>query len=130
MNTVERESEEIGNGLRAFRQNLRETAEKPDAFWTKQRAGIMEKLQHRVAEFRWRPGLLWAPAAITVVLCLLFFMQRGSIPAPDIAAGYDQKLLIEVEQALHQESPWALAPAGLITGEIERGASSPLGKTE
>ena len=130
MNTEKRESGEIENSLRAFRQILRGDAERPDAFWSKQRAGIMAKLQRPAAAVGWRPAWIWAPAAMMGMLCLIFFVQRRSIPAPDIAAGYDQRLLIEVEQALHQESPWALAPAGLITGEIERGASSPPLKTE
>jgi hypothetical protein len=130
MNTVERESEEIENVLRAFRQNLREAAERPDEFWMKQRGGIMARLQHSVPVSRWRPAWLWAPAAITIALCFYFFMRRSEAPMPDIAAGYDQKLLIEVEQALRRESPWALIPAALITEEIERGASSPPEKIE
>ena len=80
----------------------------------------MAKLQRPVPALKRRPALLWTPAAIMVVLCLFFFVQSGKAPTPDFATGYDQKLLIEVEQALKQESPWALAPAALITEEIEQ----------
>ena len=120
MKTLEGESEELKNDLRIFRANLHEAAEKPDAFWMHQRAGIMAKLQRPVPALKRRPALLWAPVAIMVGLCLFFFVKSGKAPTPDLATGYDQKLLIEVEQALKQESSWALAPAALITEEIEQ----------
>jgi hypothetical protein len=120
MKTPERESEELNNGLRIFQKNLQEAAERPDAFWMHQRDGIMAKLQRPVLVPKWRPALLWAPAAMMVGLCLFFFVESGKAPTPDFATGYDQRLLIEVEQALNQESAWALAPAALITKEIEQ----------
>jgi hypothetical protein len=120
MKTPERESEEFKNGLRIFSDSLRAAAEKPDAFWTNQRARIAARLQHTSPALKRRMALLWAPAAIMVMLCLFFFVQDSKAPAPDFATGYDQKLLIEVEQALRQESPIALAPAGLISQEIQQ----------
>lgn len=134
MKTPERESEALKSNLRIFRKNLWEAAEQPDAFWIRQRAGIMAKLQRPVPALKRRPALLWTPAAIMVGLCLFFFVQSGKAPTPDLATGYDQKLLIEVEQALKQESSWALAPAALITEEIEQalecGRLPPLSKAE
>ncbi|MBN1568751.1 MAG: hypothetical protein JXA73_12960 [Acidobacteria bacterium] len=124
MNTEKRESGEIEAVLQVFRQNVREAAVKPDAFWTKQRDGILEKLGRPSVVIRWRPAWIWVPASIAVALCFFISARRSEVPLPDIAAGYDQKLLVEVEQALRRGSPWALAPAELITEEIERGTVS------
>jgi hypothetical protein len=116
----ERGSEELENGLRMFGESLRAAAEKPDAFWTNQHTRIAAKLQHPVPVFGRRPALVWAPAVIMVVLCLFLFVQSSNAPTPDFATGYDQNLLIEVEKALDQDCPDALAPAALINKEIDQ----------
>ena len=118
------ESEELKSDLRIFRDSLRAAAERPDAFWANQRAGIMERLRGAAAASGGRPALLWAPAAIVIVLCLFFFVEKSKAPTPDFAAGSDQMLLIEVEQALHRNYPEALAPAVQITRQIDQ-ASGP-----
>ena len=117
-------SEDLENGLLIFRDSLRAAAEKPDSFWANQRAGIMEKLKC-AAPVSGRPSaLLWAPAAVVIVLCLFFFVEKSKAPAPDFAAGSDQILLVEVEQALHRNYPEALAPAEHITRQIEQSSKT------
>ncbi len=64
--------------------------------------------------------MIWAPAAIAILLCLFLFVEKSKAPTPDFAAGSDQMLLIEVERALHRDYPEALAPAALIAREIGR----------
>ena len=123
MKTQEIESGEFKNDLRLFSESLRAAAERPDAFWTGQRGRIAAKLPLTVPILRRRPVLVWAPAAIMAVLCLFLFVPSSKAPTPDFAAGADQRLLIEVEQALKRNAPDALAPAALITGEIERAKS-------
>jgi hypothetical protein len=120
MKTPESETEELKEDLRIFRESLRAAAEKPEAFWANQRAGIAAKLQPAVSELRRRPALMWAPALIVVALCLFLFVEKSKAPTPDFAAGADQNLLVEVEQALHRNCPEALAPAALITRKIEQ----------
>jgi hypothetical protein len=120
MNTLEHESDEFENDLRIFKESLRAAAERPDAFWTSQRAHIAAKVQPAVPALRLRLALVWAPAAIVVGLCLFLFVQSSKAPTPDFATGADQNLLVEIEQALKQKSPDALAPAALIAGELER----------
>ena len=114
------ESEGLKNDLQAFRDSIRAAAEKPDEFWSKQRAGILGKLEGPVSVPGRKPALLWVPAAIVILLSLFFFVEKSKAPTPDFAAGSDQILLIEVERALIRECPEALAPAALITREIER----------
>jgi hypothetical protein len=116
------ESENFENELRRFGQSIRAEAEKPDAFWMSQQARIREKLQHPLPASR-RPAILvWAPVTAILVFCLFWFMEPSRELMPDIATGFDQRLLVEVEQALKQSSPDALAPAGLITEEIRSAA--------
>ena len=67
---------------------------------------------------KWRPALLWAPASIAVLMCLLLFTGKTKLPAPDFAVGADQNLLVEVEQALYRDCPEALAPAATLVQEI------------
>jgi hypothetical protein len=53
-----------------------------------------------------------------VILCLFFFAENSKAPPkPDLAAGSDEILLINVERALNQEYPDALAPAAFILEE-------------
>jgi hypothetical protein len=118
--SLEQESEEMDDTLRTFREALRAASEKPVSFWTKQRAGITEKLQRPVPAWARRRRLIWVPASLILLLCLTFFAERAKAPVPDIAGGSDQDLLIEVERALNREYPEALSPAVISNREIDR----------
>lgn len=124
MEKRENDLREFENKLRKFGELARTAADKPDAFWAGQRARIAARLNPGVWVSGRRQVLIWAPAAIVIMLSLFWFAPESKVPNPDFAAGYDQNLLIEIEQALKQNSPEALAPAGLITREIEVAAKS------
>jgi hypothetical protein len=124
MNTPENDFDELKEDLRIFSESIRADAERPEAFWANQRAGIAAKIQKPAPLSGLRPALLWAPAAIAILLCFLFFAEKSKAPTPDLAAGADQNLLVEVEQALDRNYPEALAPAALITWEIDQGSMS------
>jgi hypothetical protein len=111
---------EMDEILRRFHESARVVAERPNSFWAKQRSSIEERLQSPIAESTHRPALLWISAAIVILLCLSLFVEKSKAPPPDLAAGSDQDLLVEVEQALNRDRPEALAPAALIAQEIEQ----------
>ena len=111
-------SEQFKDGVRIFRESFRAAAERPDTFWARQRAAISGGLRHPAHKSKWRPALLWAPASIAVLMCLLLFTGKNKLPAPDFAVGADQNLLVEVEQALVRDCPEALAPAATLVQEI------------
>ena len=115
---LERSIEELEGVLQKFRDSLRAEADRPDFFWVRQRNAIMESL-HKPKSPKHRRILLWVPAAAAVLLCLLFFAEISKAPTPDLAAGYDQDLLVEVERALNRSHPNALTPALLIIEEME-----------
>jgi hypothetical protein len=115
----DRNMSELHEVIRKFRDTVRLEAERPDFFWVRQRNLIMERL-HGPRSPKHRRTLLWVPAAVAVVLCLFFFAENSKAPTPDLAAGYDQDLLVEVERALSRNYPDALAPALLLIPEIEQ----------
>jgi hypothetical protein len=49
----------------------------------------------------------------------LFLFRVPAQPIPDYAGGYDQDLLIDVEQALHRDLPSALEPVLILSDELE-----------
>jgi hypothetical protein len=112
------ESEQFKEGVRIFRESFRVAAERPDTFWARQRAAISEGLRHPAYKSKWKSALLWAPASIAVLMCLLLFTGNNKLPAPDFAVGADQNLLVDVEQALVRDCPEALAPAATLIQEI------------
>jgi hypothetical protein len=102
-----------------YRSEIHLAAQRPDGFWNAQHAAILERV--RLQQPVWRIGLSWALATALVLFGFgLFLFRVPAQPMPDYAGGYDQDLLLEVEQALHREIPSALEPALLITEEIEQ----------
>jgi hypothetical protein len=112
------ESEQFKESVRILRESFRAAADRPDTFWARQRAAISANLRRPAHKSKWRPALLWAPASIVVLMCLFLFTEKTKIPAPDFAAGADQNLLVDVEQALVRDCPEALAPAATLVQEI------------
>jgi hypothetical protein len=116
---IEQVMEGLEGVLYEFRDSIRAEADRPDFFWARQRNAILSILDRPdSAESRWKR--IWIPAAAALLLCMLFFAEISEAPVPDLAAGYDQNLLIEVERALNRSHPDALAPALLIIEEMEQ----------
>lgn len=115
---IEQAIEELEGVLHKFRDSVRAEADRSDFFWARQRSAIMGIL-NKPESPKPRRALLWIPAAAAVLLCVLFFADIGTAPTPDLAAGYDQDLLVEVERALNRSHPKALTPAQLIIQEME-----------
>jgi len=68
-------------------------------------------------------ALVWAATVVFVVIGIGIVLDRPqAAPAPDLAAGYDQELLIDVERSLNQEVPEPLDAAFLLTAEMGRGS--------
>jgi len=99
----------------ALRDSARAQSEKPESFWTRQRATVVA----RNPQSRVRP-LAWAATiAVAVLAATLLHEPRPVAPAtppPDA----DHALMVAVEQATRRDVPRALAPAALLTQEISR----------
>ncbi len=108
-----------------FRSAVLLAAERPEGFWNLQRASILSKAAGRPPRPAWRVALVWAATVAFVVIGIGIVLDRPqAAPAPDIAAGYDQELLIDVERSLNQEVPEPLDAAFLLTAEMGRGPSA------
>jgi hypothetical protein len=111
--------------IELLRDSAHAAAGRPDFFWKRQHNKIMASLKKPVPTAKQRPALLWAPVALGVVLCILFFVQSSKAPTPDFAAGSDQDLLIGIERALSRQYPEAFDPAIVIVPDkvIEKNRS-------
>jgi hypothetical protein len=113
------DSTELKEALQIFRNKFEAAAEKPSFFWKNQHQQIMTNLHRSVKQTNFsRPMLLWASATIIILVCLFFFMENSKTPTPDLAAGSDQDLLVDVEHTLEQGYPESLAPNILIHQEV------------
>jgi hypothetical protein len=110
---------DLREGLETFRSSVRAAAERPEFFWKRQHFAIMKRLYEPVPPTQPRRTLAWASAGLAVLLCLFFFVQPRKAPTPDLPAGADQTLLIEVEKALNRECPEALMPAAPLDRETD-----------
>jgi hypothetical protein len=115
----ERNLRELKKDIQMLRESVHAAAEKPEFFWKRQHNAIMASLNKPVPSAKYRPALLWVPAALVFILCLFFFVENSKAPTPDLAAGSDQELLIEIERALSRHYPEALAPVAVIDSAID-----------
>jgi hypothetical protein len=120
------EFEDLHDVLEAMRESHHTVTEKPEFYWKKQHNAILAKLDAPAVApaLKFRFAYLCIPVVAVVLLSLYFFPENGKAPTPDLAAGYDQDLLVEVDRALGRNYPLALKPAALLAKEIEQGAVS------
>jgi hypothetical protein len=117
---VEAECSDLQDVLKTFRNVHHAAADRPVFYWKSLHGTIMKKIEAPMAFSKFRHPLLWAPAAAALLFCLFFFSTVKKTPIPDIAAGYDQDLLIEVDRALSRDCPAALEPIEILAREMER----------
>lgn len=117
---LETECSDLQDVLKTFRESHCAAAERPVFYWKSLHASIMNKLEAPVSRVKFRRSLLLIPAAAAFLFCLIFFLPDRRTPVPDIAAGYDQQLLIEVERALSRDYPVALESIDILARELER----------
>ncbi|MEJ2246519.1 MAG: hypothetical protein P8Y80_10655 [Acidobacteriota bacterium] len=118
--------EDLHDVLEVMRESHHIAAEKPAFYWKKQQDAILAKLDAPATApaLKFRFAYVCIPVVAVALLCLFFLAGNSKTPAPDMAAGYDQDLLVEVDRALGRNYPLALKPAALLAQEIEQGAVS------
>ncbi len=103
----------------ALRYSAQAQAEKPEGFWTRQRA----LADARSPQSSVRP-LAWTAALAVAVLAATLLQEPRPVAPVTPPADPDHALLVAVEQATRREVPQALAPAALLTQEISRNLKS------
>lgn len=112
---------DLKDALEMFWNSVHRAADKPELFWKRQRTAILSKLNESRPTSNCRPFFFGVPAAVAVLLCVVFFGKPGKTPMPDLAAGADQNLLVDVERALNREFPEAFAPVSFL--DVSKGTN-------
>ncbi len=95
-------------------------AERPEAFWRRQRARIARRSgASRGRRATWRRA--WAPALVAAGLLVVLWTRDGQPPAR--TANADHELLAAVQRSIARDVPPALLPAALLIAEIEDGTT-------
>ncbi len=121
------EHQQLESALAGFRALARETSDRPEHFWQRQRLAVRERLQEAPRRRRYG-SLAWVSAAALVLLTLVVFAPHSEPVVPDIAAGQDQDLLVGIERSLDRNLPQALEPGLVLTQEMESPATQSTGK--
>ena len=100
-------------------------ADKPEAFWLKQR----QQLHGRLPQPRnlLTPRFAWAGIAATILLGLALLLRTGTGVKPEpplITAENDQQLLVDVEQTLDSKLAPPLQPTGALVDAMTQTTSN------
>lgn len=119
-----------GEEIRAFQDALGVwveeivAAEPAESFWQRQREAIGARVSETARLRPWK-RLLWATAAVVVVLLATVLVSRRPAPSPAHARlDPDDQLLLSVQQSIQSDLPQALQPAALLTQEMDRAAQT------
>jgi len=111
----------LNQALADFVMDTRAQAERPEAFFQRQRVRIGRRVgDRRPFVRRWRS--VWASALATGALVAVFLTRGGIPPRSPADSETDQALLSAVQHAIYREAPVALSPAALLVADMEPSA--------
>ena len=117
------ERDQVEDALRQFAVANREYAQRPEDFWELQAARI--RTARRESESKSRLTTTLIPSLVILLLAAFAMLGRGprvhqNQPAAPVAqVDSDHELLLEVERAIHSDTPRALEPATLMVDESD-----------
>jgi len=111
--------------LDALLEAARETAERDEQLWDRQREAIWSRIRRHQKQQRRMAGILTLAATAAMLMVSTYLASRRAAPsAPSQAVQQpvdpDQELLRAVEDAVQSGGPTALEPAALLAEEINR----------
>lgn len=106
------------------RAEARQMLELSEAFWRRQREGILARVAARGFTYPWKRWI-WVMATVTLIMLASTLISRRTAPSLQTAAqpDPDDALLLSVQQSIQSDLPRALKPAALLTQEIDRAAT-------
>lgn len=106
------------------RAEARQMLELPEAFWRRQREGILARVAAYDFAYPWKRWI-WVTATLMLIFLASTLLSRNSAPPLQTAAqpDPDDALLLSVQQSIQSNLPHALRPAALLTREIDRAAT-------
>ena len=109
--------ERFDAAVASLRAETQAAAARPEVFWQRQRAEIRARLDAPAVT---PPPLAWASAVALLLMAVLLSLPGepplAVAPQPDP----DSQLLLDVQQTLDRDVPDALAPASLLTQEMNQ----------
>jgi hypothetical protein len=120
-----RELEGLRGAIEKYQRAARESAERPESHWLRQRATVVSRAMGKPA----MPRLAWFAAAAIVTLAALSLVREHppAQPAPvataqlqETQAESDSALLADVQRQVQREVPRALQPAELLVEEMNQ----------
>ncbi len=111
--------QDMARVLKEYRTAARDAARRDDGFWERQRLAVMAGVGRRQPAFRSRHALAWGVAAVIILVVIgLRIEVPQALPVPDIAGGYDQELLADVDRILCAPTSLAWEPALLLAHDM------------
>lgn len=118
---------EFEEALGEFHSSILAATARPESYWAAQRDAVLTRIGRPRGLFAGKPVLvLGAALAMLLTIVGIWFGTSRPLPKPDIAAGYDQDLLLDVERLTEAQTSLALEPAQLLVGEIAEGKEKPM----
>lgn len=112
----QRKDETFAQALAALPAQAQEASRRDDAFWRVQRLAISGRVRQVPGPYA---QLRWAVTFAGLLLAAALLNQPVPAPEPLTAqTDSDHQLLLQVQQALRQPMPEALAPAELLVAEM------------
>jgi hypothetical protein len=119
------ESQRLWCALRELPNFAQMKSERPDHFWTKQRAQIWENIEAKSSKRARRTlGLAWAAASAMIALAAMLLAFAPVPEMPQAQVDPDHQLLLDIERSLNTGGPQALEPATLLVEEISQNSQS------
>jgi len=131
----ESQPERVGSNdpeVQRFRQALQAipnfaqvNSQRPEIFWTRQRAEVWKAIERGTeTQRRSMPKLAWVAAAVVVGIAAMMLSVSPVPQAPQARVDPDHELLLDIERSLNSGGPQALEPASLLVEEISQNAQS------
>ena len=109
--------ERFDSAVASLQAEAQAAAERPEVFWQRQRAQILRRLDAPAAT---PPPLAWASAVALLLMAVLLSLPAKPPVAANAPSDPDHQLMLEVQQTLDRDVPDALAPAALLTQEMNQ----------
>ncbi len=116
---------DIQTAIKGWRDSATESGERPDWFWSRQRAHVMSQIsEQRDTSI---PKLAWASLAATIAIAVTLILPTRPEKqiAPQVNAQQqvqmsDHDLMLAIERSMNAGGPSSLAPAGLLADEMNQ----------
>jgi hypothetical protein len=125
VNNNDTQSQRFWQALQGLPSLAQANSERPDHFWTTQRAQIWRSIEGGTGRRAHRTlALAWTAAAAVVAITAILLSAVPPPKKPQAHVDPDHELLLDIERSLNMGGPQALEPATLLVEEISQNTQS------